>query len=92
MAAREKMKKAERVPDAMMAKFNAARADFLETVQEANKRLAAFQAECQKAVSEAREAMAAQAKAIGEAMKLDAAKGDKFDVSTGLIKRAEAAK
>lgn len=92
MAAREKMRKPERVPDAMMAKFNAARADFLETVQEANKRLATFQAECQKAVAEARDAMAAQAKSIGEHMKLDAAKGDKFDVSTGLVKRGEAVK
>lgn len=92
MSAREKMTKAERVPDAMMSRFNAARAEFFETVEAARKKLAEFQAECQKAVNEAHAAVAAEAKAIGEAMRLDASKGDKFDVKTGLVKRGGAAK
>lgn len=92
MSAREKMKKAERVPTELLSRFNAARADYLQTVMDADKRVKEFAQKCLEAVNEAKAAAQKEADAIAKAMNFSPT--DKFDTSTGLVKRApvEAAK
>ena len=93
MSAREKMKKAERVPLEMLSRWNAARADFLQTKAEADARIKAFVDQCQKAVNEAGMAMAKVDGEIVNALGLDP-KADMF-TSAGVVKRGgklEAAK
>jgi hypothetical protein len=87
MTAKVKMPKAERVPDALLSRFNAARADALAAEAQVNAALAKMRQEGEAAVRGHLERMNAAAGEIAKACGLDQKAGDKFDPSTGLVKR-----